>query len=569
MRNKNHKSRLYLIFLIFIFILTFYITRIISLQLFKSPYLSKLAHYQHNILLVLEPERGDIFDRNLRPLALDLKVDSIYAVPKEMDQDHKLYAARALSPILKLDKDTILNRLNQDKSFIWIKREIDKESAEEIKRLDLNGIGLIKEYKRFYPNGPLASHLIGFAGVDDVGLEGVELAYNGYLKGSPGWRWTVRDAKRRDILSKDIKFIPPSDGFDVVLTIDEAIQHIAERELDGVYKKYNPKGASIIVMDPENGDILALANRPTFDLNTFSSSTLHEKRNRAVTDLFEPGSIFKVVTASCAIEKKLVDLEEKFFCEDGRYYVGGRILHDHTPHGTLTFREIIEKSSNIGVTKIAQILGKENIYKFIKLFGFGMPTDIDIPGEVNGIIRPPSQWSAVSISAIPIGQEVAVTSIQLVTAISAIANGGRLVRPRVVREIRDKDGNIVKSFTPLVSRRVLKEESCDIMKGILRGVVEKGTGRRASLDMYTAAGKTGTAQKLEPDGRYSHTKFIASFMGFAPADKPKVAIIVNVDEPRPVYYGGAVAAPAFRNVATDILKYLKVEPDKMKESIKL
>lgn len=539
--------------------------RIFSLQLFKSSKLSKLAHNQHNILLQLEPKRGEIFDRNLHMLAIDCKVYSVYATPDQIDGKDKRHYAQALSEILSMDEDLILDRLKKDRSFIWIKREVEKEVSAAIVGLGLKGIKLIKEHKRFYPNGPMASHLIGFAGVDDTGLEGIEFAYDGYLKGSPGWRWTVRDAKRRDIMSEDIKSIPPSNGLDVILTIDEAIQYIAEREAEKVYKKYKAKGVSIVVMDPQNGDILALSNKPSFDLNEFSSSDIDVRRNKAVTDLYEPGSIFKIVTASCAIESGLVDMEQEFFCENGRYYVGGRILHDHKPHGTLTFREIIEKSSNIGVTKIAQTIGEERLYRFIRLFGFGQVTGIDIPGEVKGIVRPPSEWSAVSISAVPIGQEVAVTSIQLIAAISLIANGGYLVRPRVVREIRQEDGNAIKTFPSTIVRRVLSKESAEKMKDILRGVVEDGTGIHARLDGYTTAGKTGTAQKIEPDGRYSHNKFVASFMGFAPVDNPRITILVSVDEPHPVYYGGSVAAPVFRNVARDVLRYLKVEPDKIKD----
>lgn len=569
MERRNFRSRFFFVFLIFIAALSFFLARIISIQLFKSPHLSELAHNQHNILLEIEPERGEIYDRNLNTLAIDCPVYSVYAAPDRIEKDDRLEIARSLSGVLRLDKEAVLEKLSQEKSFVWIKREIEKGLADRVDRQELEGIYLIKEHKRFYPKGSLASHLIGFTGMDDTGLEGVEYTYEGYLKGSPGWRWTVRDAKRRDIVSKDTKYIPPSDGLNVILTIDEAIQHIAERELERVYKRYKAKGASIIIMDPHNGDILALANRPSFDLNEFASTGAESLRNKAVADLYEPGSVFKIVTASCAVEKNAVNIDQTFFCEDGEYYIGGRILHDHKPHGDLTFEEIIKKSSNIGMTKVAQVLGKKEVYEFIKLFGFNRPTGIDMPGEAKGILSPPHKWSATSISAIPIGQEIAVTSIQLITAMSAIANGGYLMKPRVVREIRDGGGNSIKTFEPVTVRRILSYESADKMRSILRGAVDNGTGKRAGLDGYTAAGKTGTAQKLEPDGRYSHAKFIASFIGFAPADDPKIVVLVSVDEPRPLYYGGTVAAPVFKNTATDVLRYLKIEPDRGGKSANL
>lgn len=561
MDKRVYKSRLFIIFIFFISIFTFYATRIIFIQVFRATNLSKLAAKQHNIILELQPERGDILDRNLRKFAVDYNVFSIYAIPNAIRQADKTGISDALCGILDVNRDLVLDRLKKDKSFVWIKREVDRETAESVSALNISGVKMLKEYKRFYPKAALASHVVGFAGLDDSGLEGVELAYDGYLKGLPGWRWTVKDAKRRDIISGDTKLIPASEGLNVILTIDENIQYIAERELDQVFQRYNAKGASVIVMDPHNGDILALANRPTFDLNEFSSSSYDERRNRAVTDIYEPGSVFKIITAASALESKVADIDQKFFCENGEYKIGGRILHDHKPYGELSFSEIIEKSSNIGVTKIAELLGKDELYKFAKLFGFGERTGIDMPGEVRGILHHPSKWSSVSISSVPIGQEIAATSIQLARAVAVIANGGFLVKPRVVKEIRDTSGNIIKSFPAIEVRRVISEDTASVMRDILMGVIERGTGKKARLKMYTAAGKTGTAQKVEEGGRYSHSKFIASFLGFAPAVDPKVVILVMVDEPGPVYYGGTVAAPVFGRIAEEVLKYMKVEPD--------
>jgi cell division protein FtsI (penicillin-binding protein 3) len=348
----------------------------------------------------------------------------------------------------------------------------------------------------------------------------------------------------------------PKDGYELVLTIDEVVQYIAERELDKAYKASHAKGASIIVMDPHTGAILAMANRPTFDLNNYTQADKDEVRNRSVCDLFEPGSVFKIVTASAALEEKRVSEEDKFFCENGSYRVASHVLHDHQKHGWLTFREVIGQSSNIGTTKVAQMLGSEVIYRYMKLFGFGEKTGINLPGEIQGMVKAPRYWSKISIAAIPIGQEVGVTSLQLVNAISAIANGGQLMKPYIVRQIRDRRGESIKEFAPALIQKVITLETASRVTQILKGVIEEGTGKMAKIEGISAAGKTGTAQKLEPNGSYSHNKFVASFIGFAPVEDPVVAIAVTLDEPHPYYFGGVVAAPVFKNVASDAIKYL-------------
>jgi cell division protein FtsI (penicillin-binding protein 3) len=310
-------------------------------------------------------------------------------------------------------------------------------------------------------------------------------------------------------------------------------------------------------MDPHTGAILALANRPTFELNEHGNAGKDQIRNRSICDLFEPGSVFKIVTASAALEEKKVSEEDKFFCENGSYRVGPHILHDHQPHGILTFRQVIEESSNIGTTKVAQILGGDVIYRYVKLFGFGAKLGIDLPGEIPGMTKEPRLWSKTSIAAVPIGQEVGVTALQLINAISVIANGGQLMKPYIVEEIRDKYGESIKKFQPILIRKVISLDTADRVKKILTGVVEEGTGTLAKVKGYSAAGKTGTAQKLEPNGAYSHNKFVASFIGFAPAEDPVVAIAVVIDDPHPYYFGGVVAAPVFKNVAGDVIRYLK------------
>lgn len=518
----------------------------------------KVAKKQQNLFIELEPRRGTVFDINLKPQTVNLAAESIYASVNELTEGEIEIIIKQLSGVLGLDQDYLKKRLSRKKYFVWLARKIKPEQAEAIKKLNLKGIYFIKENKRSYPNGYLASHIMGFAGLDNVGLSGTELYYDNYLKGETGWALFLRDARQRRLDLQE-KAVLPKNGKGLILTIDEVIQFIAEREIDKAFKTYRAKGASIIVMNPHTGAILALANRPTFDLNESAKTDPDLLRNRAICDLFEPGSAFKIVTAAAVLEEKKVLEEDKFFCENGAYKFGSHILHDHRPHGTLTFREVIEQSSNIGTAKVAQVLGPHLLYRYIKLFGFGEKTGIDLPGEISGIAKDPRFWSKISIVTIPMGQEVGVTALQLVNAISAIANGGRLMRPYIVGEIMDKYGETIEEFSAQMIRKVISPETAQRMKKILTGVIENGTGKLAKVSGFSAAGKTGTAQKLESDGRYSHHKFIASFIGFAPVEDPLIAIAVVVDEPRPYYFGGVVAAPVFKNVASDVLRYLKAK----------
>jgi len=555
------------VFLFFLLFLIFCTLRVIYIQTFSSGYLDSIARKQHNLFLELEPLRGTIYDANIKPLAVNIPLDSLYAAPLQMRDKDKEEVIRKLSPILHLEQSFLRERLYRKKSFIWIARKITPEESQAIRKLNIKGLGFIKESKRTYPNSYLASHVVGFAGLDNTGLEDLEAYYDKYLKGAPGWALFLRDARQKKLDLWE-KMVVPKDGYNLVLTIDEVIQYIAERELDKAFKTYHAKGASIVVMDPRTGAILALANRPTFDLNEYSRVAKDTLRNRAICDLFEPGSVFKIVTASAALEEKKVNEETRFFCENGAYRVGPHILHDHQPHGWLTFRQVIEESSNIGTTKVAQILGADTVYKYVKLFGFGSKLGVDLPGEISGMIKEPRFWSKTSIGAVPIGQEVGVTALQLVTAISVIANGGKLMKPYIVEEVRDKYGESIKKYSPVVLRQAISTDTALRIKKILTGVVEEGTGKMAKLDDITSAGKTGTAQKLEANGAYSHGKFVASFIGFAPAEEPVIAIVVTVDEPHPYYFGGVVAAPVFKKVVSDTIRYLKLE-ESNKESVAL
>ncbi|MFA5177652.1 MAG: penicillin-binding transpeptidase domain-containing protein [Candidatus Omnitrophota bacterium] len=555
---SNYRRKAEAVFLFFLVFLILCIGRLLYIQFFNSAYLSGIAKKQHNLFVELEPLRGVIYDTNLKPQTLNLPAASLYASPNSIKESDKERIVVALSGILNVNRDYLRDRLARKKSFIWLARKITPQQEEAVKKLKIKGLGFLRETKRSYPNTYLASQIIGFAGLDNTGLEGIELYLDKYLKGAQGWAIFLRDARQKKL---DIweKMVLPRDGNDIVLTIDQVIQYIAERELDKAYKTYHAKGASIIVMDPHTGKVLALANRPTYDLNEHSNVSKDQTRDRAICDLFEPGSVFKIVTAAAALEEKRVSEEDRFFCENGSYRVANHILHDHKPHGWLTFREVIEESSNIGTTKVAQLLGPDTVYKYVRLFGFGSKLGIDLPGEISGMIKEPRFWSKTSIGAIPIGQEVGVTALQLASAMSAIANGGQLMRPFVIEEIRDKQGKVIKKTSPVLIRKVISLDTAARVTKMLTGAVEEGTGRMAQIPGFTSAGKTGTAQKLEPNGAYSHSKFVASFIGFAPAEDPLVTIVVSVDEPHPYYFGGVVAAPVFRNVAADVIRYMKTK----------
>ena len=557
MHSGIFRARQVVIFLFFLLSLALLLARLFYLQAVRHNFYSEIANEQHVVSIELPPVRGTIFDRNMRVLAVNLNSDSVYANARLVK--NKIRAAEILSGILNLREEFIMGRLSRDKSFVWIKRKVTPQESYAIKKLKMPGIEIIKESKRFYPNTKLACHVLGTVNIDNVGLEGLELYYNKYLKGESGWLVSTQDAKRKLLESYQDEYIPPKNGLNLVLAIDEVIQNIAERELLKIYEKYNAKAASIIVMDPRSGDILALANLPNYDLNNFTKRPLESIRNRAINDFFEPGSVFKIVTASAILEEKALTLTDKFYCESGAWKIGRRILHDHTPHGIMTFKEIIEKSSNIGTVKAASHLGPAKMYKYIKLFGFCDKTGVDLPGEVIGMNRPPQKWSGVSMLAIPMGQEVTTTAIQLSCAISVIANNGLFVRPRVVKQVVDGNGRTVKEYPAAAVRKVISPETAIKMRSVLMGVVKSGTGKKANIEDYDVGGKTGTAQKVEPGGLYSHNRFIASFIGFAPVEKPVLSVVVCFDEPHPVYYGGDVAAPVFKNVMEESLRYLNAK----------
>ncbi|MFC1624149.1 peptidoglycan D,D-transpeptidase FtsI family protein [Candidatus Omnitrophota bacterium] len=537
--------------------------RLLFVQLGAAKPLSKLASDQYRTFLCLLPKRGVIYDRHLRELAISINLNSVFLDPLVVED--KETSSERLSEVLKRDSKEILKKLNEKKRFVWLARRVEPSVEKAIRRLSIKGVGFIKEPQRVYPNGTLASHVLGFVGLDDNGLEGIELTLDKFLKGAVGWRYSVRDAKKREVPGYEYREIPPADGNDVILTIDSVVQAIAERELEASFKEYSAKGGVIIIMDPHTGDILALANRPTYDPNKINEYPVEARRNRALSDFFEPGSSFKIVALTAVLEEDVVDPEDEFFCENGEFKRSKHIYHDHKKHGWLTFRDVIKYSSNIGTMKASLKLGESRLYRYIKRFGFGKKTGIGLPGEVRGITIPPNRWSELSLCSISMGHEVTVTALQLACAMSSLANGGYYVKPRIVDRIQDKSRQVIKNFEPKKLHRVISEETATEAREILRSVVEAGTGKRAEVKGYFPAGKTGTGQKVEPEGGYSHRRFTSSFIGFLPFEEPRFVVAVVMDEPSPSYYGGTVCAPIFKKVAEEIMRYYKIEPEPVKE----
>lgn len=524
--------------------------QLVQLTVIRRPALLDLADKQH-LLEIAEPAlRGQIVDRNGKEFATNLKVPSIYAVPRMLSKTEKEVLIKQLAPILKLDESFLKDRIMRDKAFVWLKRRTTYEEADKVRALRSSGLGITKEYRRFYPQGDLLSHVLGFTNIDTQGIEGLELHHNQELQGRSGKRLTKRDALGREIRAFEINQTPVLDGNKITLTIDQYLQYLTERALDKAYKKWKPKGAMAIVMEAKTGKILAIANRPTFDPNHVMHTAPDVRRDRSITDMYEPGSIFKIVAVSGALNEGKVTPDTMFNCENGSYrYGGGRILHDVHPYGQLSVTGVVVKSSNIGTVKIAAKMTPDTLQSYIQGFGFGKATGIDLPGEAPGYTRPPSQWSKTSPYNIPIGQEIMVTPLQMVRALAVIANGGNLVKPYVISKIEDQSGVVLRENKPVIKEGVIRPETAAAMRDILVKVVEEGTGKPAQINGVPVGGKTGTAQKVLPNGRgYSHSNFMSSFIGFAPADDPEYVMAVVLDDPKPMYYGGVVAAPVFKEV---------------------
>jgi stage V sporulation protein D (sporulation-specific penicillin-binding protein) len=463
-----------------------------------------------------------------------------------------------MAAILALDSEKLASKLKRRQAFTWIMRKVDPDTASKIKQLNLPGVGFTQEGKRHYPYDNLASHALGFTGIDSQGLDGVELTFDSYLKGRAGSVVIEYDARGHEIPYAHHRYVSPIEGNNVYLTIDLVLQQIVERELDRVIRETQAKAATIVAMDPRSGEILALANRPDYNPNKFAEYSPKLWRNIAVSNTYEPGSTFKIITTSAALKEKAVKLDDKFF-DPGFAEVQGRNIRcwKSGGHGSQTFVEVVEHSCNVGFVNVGLRLGRDPFYNYIEAFGFGQPTNIDLSGEASGIMIKRSAIKPINIATIAIGQSIAVTPIQLLTAVSAVANGGQLLRPQIVREVKDKDNLLLRAFQPDIKKQVLDLETASVVRGILERVVENGTGRNAFVENGHIAGKTGTAQKVE-GGAYAQDKFIASFIGFAPANDPQIAVLVVIDEPSGLYYGGQIAAPVFGRVMQDALQYLGV-----------
>src|SRR5712691_8477975 len=495
--------------------------RLVQVQISQHDDLTARARSQQLGAIETSPTRGQVLDRQGRELARSIDTESFFADPREIDNVQ--LTARNIAVATGLDQTELAKRLNDakdsNKKFVWIVRRMDVSAAGKLDALNLDGVYSRKEPKRYYPNDSLAAHVLGFVGTDEIGLSGVEQYYNDKIRGESGKVYLERDARRRAFESYEIQ---PRPGQTVVLTIDQTIQFRTEQ---------------------------ALANAPTFDPNQAAKIAPEERKNGAVQDIYEPGSTFKIVAFSAAIEKGLVKPEDKINCQMGQITVAGRVIHDHKPFGVLTVAEALAQSSDVGAIKLGLLVGNDSMYEYMKRLGFGEGTGIDLTGESPGLLRAVSRWQPASIGSLAMGQEVGVTPLQMATAYSALANGGLLVKPHLVREVRTPDGAVV-FRAKTESRRALKPETAAAMRGMFEGVTLHGTARKAQLNGYTAAGQTGTAQKIDPKTRtYSATKFIGSFVGFAPVNNPAVVIIVVIDEPQGSYHGGDVAAPVFREIA--------------------
>ncbi len=536
--------------------------RLIYLQIFCYGDFERRAQHQQQRSFDLSPKRGVIYDRAGRELAMSIQVDSAFIVPSETPD-----LANTVSLISRITQDdprVVLADCRAHKTFCWVARKADAEVIERIRALNLQGIHFQKEAKRFYPKRELAAQVLGYVGTDDQGLSGLERQFNSQLQGKPGKLMISVDARKRWFASVEKE---PEAGSSVVLTIDQNIQYIAERELERGMEETHAIAGTLIVENPHTGEILALTNRPTFNPNIRKEIKNEALKDRAVSDIYEPGSTFKIVTISGGLEEKVTRPDEMFDCQMGSIVINGMRIRDSKPHGVLSVADIIAESSDVGAIKVALRLGDERFYKYIRAFGFGQQTGIELPGETRGLTKPVERWSKVSIGAISMGQEIGISPLQLASLISTIANDGVHVPPRIVagtiapqKPFQNTPQTI--AFQPAEGTRVISSLTAAQMRQMLQGVVLHGTGRKALLEGYSSAGKTGTAQKVDPaTGGYSKTKYVASFAGFAPINDPQIAVVVILDSAVGLHQGGQISAPIFQRVMQQTLEYLHVPHD--------
>ena len=543
------------------------ILRAYKLTVTESETLQKKAEKQRTRVITLESRRGMILDRSGEQLAASLEVNSIYARPRRISNQERHDASRKLAELLDMDPKEVKSKLGEDRPFVWIKRRVSPYVAEKVKKADIDGIYIGSEYSRFYPLKKFAAHAIGFAGMDSKGLEGIELYYDDYLKTEPIPVTGQKDALGRPVMFNLMGVAPVRN--DIYLTLDRNIQHIVEKELDEAIRQEQAKSAQAIVMDIDTGEILALAIRPTFNLNTSHEAAPGNRRNRAVADTFEPGSTFKVFLAAALLELNKVTDGETIFCHNGLMKYNGAEIHDVAPHKTLSFEDVIAQSSNIGAVKLSDKLTKKDFYRLLTDFGFGSVTNVDFPGERNGMLPPPEKWSALTKATVAFGQGVSVSPIQLISAFSAVVNGGNYYWPHITAKITNHVGETALDLQPRIQRRVIRQQTSDQVIKILRKAATVGTAKAAFVKGADVIGKTGTAQKADPGGGYSKDRYVMSFIGAMMGVKPRMAILVMIDEPR-VYKdrtGGKVAAPVFKRMAEGILALCGSQPSVNTNSI--
>ena len=537
----------------------------LDLQVLDRERAFTIARKQHEGSSTLLPRRGKILDRNMKELAVNVEIKSVFANPYAVKNPSEL--SKTLSAKLGMPEESVRQKLTSKSSFVWLDRLVDPNITSELESLKLEGVGYIEEPKRVYPNGHLMGQVLGFTNIDSTGIEGIEYRYDGLLIGKPGKITLKKDARGRKIISNP-DIVADFDeektaGHDIILTVDSQIQHIVERELKDGIENMNAESGMAILLDPETGEVLAMASYPFLDPNKYGDFPLEFRRNLPVWYTFEPGSTMKVFLASSALQEKVATPDTEFYCEKGRRQVGAKIIRDVKPYGTLRFADVIRVSSNIGASKIGELLGKEKYYSYLKKFGFGDKTGIDVSGESSGRLTSPKSWGKIELATISFGQGVSVTALQLASALSAIANGGYLMKPHMVKEIRNPDGTVIRENKPEVESRVISYDTAVEMTHILERVVEEGTGKKAAIPGYKVAGKTGTAQIPDPvNGGYYHDRYVASFIGFAPSDNPKITLVVVVEAPKRMTYGGSVSAPIFKQIAEKVLFHMGISPGK-------
>jgi len=537
--------------------------RLADLQIVQhKTLLAKSEKQPHRGTLKIHLGRGAIVDRNGNTLATNLEVESVFVVPQEV-RDRK-YTSKVLATTLNQSYDRVYKEVSSRKQFAWIKRKVPVEEIIHLKKSALSGVGFRSEQKRFYPKRELAANVLGFVGTDDLGLAGIEYTYQDKLKGIVYTQSIEQDGKGKNIQTLRNLSRSSIGNYDLMLTLDEVIQFTTEHLLKKQVKKYKADSGIAVVMDPNSGEIYAMANIPQFNPNNFNKFVPEARKNNTVVSSYEPGSIFKPIVAAAALDQGISQPNEKFFCENGKFKIGRTNIREASNHkfGLLTMREIIANSSNIGAIKIAQKLGKDSFYEYIRKFGFGEKTSIRLPGVSSGLLGKRKNWTELSLASISFGHEIAVTPLQMVVALSAIANGGNLMEPHISKALM-REGKIIEEIKPRKIRRVISEKTSYQMMEILKFAVKDGTGKKAAVDGFDVAGKTGTAQKYSAATKsYSKTEFVSSFIGYAPADKPRLVILVMIDNPKGVNWGGVVAAPVFREIASKSLRYLNVPSSK-------